>query len=109
MAQPSSGQAVTSPRRANAPEMPYTDELRGKLAGALARLSLANVLDDDTEAVLAALDAHGLRLVDTARRQALVDERVYASALHRCHAAEARAARHAPRLIPATVWKGLPT
>lgn len=80
----------------------YTDALVEKVRETIAAYRRAHGQGIDARRLATALFNNGVALVDRDRKGALVDERVYAGALARCHAAERRAPVH--RMPPAAVW-----
>lgn len=74
----------------------FTPELLAKLGRWAATAAAFN--GTNAEAIAIALREAGIGIVDLDRTRHLIDERVYESALHRLHAAEARV--ETPRAEP---------
>ncbi len=89
----------------NDPVPIYTAELLARFGEAIAAYRRAHGGGVDPRRLATAMFNSGVALVDRDRKAALVDERVYASALERCHAAERRAPVH--RLPAPAVWASL--
>ncbi len=86
----------------------YTEELLSRATLTLAAHRRQHGGGIDMATFAAALYAQHIGLVDLTRRQALVDERVYGSALERTHTAEQRLSQVINHHLPAaSVWASL--
>lgn len=83
----------------------YTAELLSTFGETIAAYRRVHSGGIDPRRLANALFNSGIALVDRDRRSALIDERVYSSALERAHAADRRAPVH--RLPAPAVWASL--